>query len=201
MDINQAIETAKLEIQKQFNVIEISIKSSNLNKGIWHINTSFILNNEQKFYSVNVNNDSGSIEDVYETRFSSGDVGSAPTLITIAFVFSILAVLGYAILFIIYSVTAISVVSVTSSTSSISSTPAFSGLIIILIVFFLIFFLIDIYILIRIMKIRKLIDNGDYNSAYDKNSVAFGILALIFGGIITGILLLVARDGLNKASN
>ncbi len=194
MDINQAIEIAKSEIQKQFNVTEISIKSSNLKNGIWHISTSFILNNEQKYYSVNVNSDSGSVEDIYETKFNSGDIGSAPTLITIAFVFSILAVIGYVIALFAYSLLGI----VTVSTPSGSTVMAFA---IFPLVIFLIFLLIDIYILIRIMKIRKSISNGNYKSAYNENSLGFDILALIFGGIITGILLLVARDGLNRAAN
>lgn len=207
MDINQAIETAKSGIQKQFNVTEISIKSSNLKNGIWHINTSFILNNEQKYYSVNVNNDSGFIEDMNETKLSTGDAGSAPTLVTIAFVIQIIAVISYAIAFVVYAGFAIATASVstyTSVTSVPSANPAIFSidvLIVVLIVVFLILLLIDIYILRRIMKIRKFIRNGDYKSAYEKNTIAFGILALIFGGLLTGILLLVARDGLNQASN
>jgi len=51
------------------------------------------------------------------------------------------------------------------------------------------------------MKIRKFIWDRDYKSAYIENNVDFGILALIFGGIVTGILLLIARKGLNNAAN
>lgn len=192
MDINQAIETAKSEIQKQFNVAYISIKSSGLKNGTWRINTSFILNNEQKYYSVNVNNDNGSVEDIYETKFNSGDIGSAPTLITIAFVFSILAIIFYAIMLIIYGVTGIFAVSPPPS--------IIMPLVVFIFIILLISSFIDIYTLTKIIKIRKFICDGDYKSAYIENNVDFGILALIFGGIITGILLLVAHNRL-KAGN
>ena len=54
MDVNQAIEMARNEMQSQFNVTGVIIKSSNLRNGVWHVNTSIILNNEQKYYTVSV---------------------------------------------------------------------------------------------------------------------------------------------------
>ncbi|MCL4348998.1 hypothetical protein [Ferroplasma acidiphilum] len=184
MDVNQAIEMAKNEIQRQFNVTDVIIKSSNLRNGVWHVNTSIILNNEQKYYTVNLNNETTTIEDIHESKIQAGNAGSAPTLITIAFAFSIIAVIIYVIAIILYSALAITALFV-----------------IIPLVVFIVFLLIDVYIMVRINKIRKYIDSGDYEQALNEDSVLFGIMALIFGGILTGILLLVARDGLNNAAN
>jgi len=186
MDINQAIETAKSELQKQFNVTEISIKSSNLKNGIWRINTSFILNNEQKYYTVNVNNDNSSVEDIYETKFSLRN--NAPALIAMALIFSVLAIIFYAIMLIIYTVVGMFV----------PPPPIARPFVILIFIILLISFLIDTYILRKIMRIRKFIWDGDYKLVYNENNVDFGILALIFGGIITGILLLVAHNRLKN---
>ena len=42
MDIDEATEIARSEIQKQFNVADIVIRSSSLKNGMWYIGTSFI---------------------------------------------------------------------------------------------------------------------------------------------------------------
>ncbi|WP_156769039.1 hypothetical protein [Thermoplasma volcanium] len=206
MDVNQAIEIAKNEIQSRFNVTDVIIKSSALRNGIWQIKTSFILNNEQKYYVININNDTSEIIDMHEAKMVEGNAGSSRTLVTVAYAISILSVIAYIISIAIISLDGIASTHMYSSYGGQGigytnvATGALVGLISIL-VFLIIFLVIDIYIVVRISKIRSYIINGDYESAYQKNSVGFGVVALIFGGLLTGILLLIARGDLERAAN
>jgi hypothetical protein len=113
-------------------------------------------------------------------------MGSAPTLVLIAMILSILVIIGFGISFIAMLI--------------LFANPVafpFGGFIVFI---FLIFLVISIWILHNILEIRRFMESGDAKSAYDADSVAFGIVALIFNGIITGILLLVARDDLRRAA-
>lgn len=109
----------------------------------------------------------------YETHPKS----DASLLITLAFVFSILALIGFGIYFVILLAVAIAAVAI------IALIPG-------------VLFFISIYCFIRINKIRQLYNEGRYREALQENTVGLGILALIFNGVITGILLLIARSSM-----
>ncbi len=120
------------------------------------------------------------------------ELQGADTLVLIAFVFSILTIIGFVIAGIYYIIILLYIV-------------GFAGFAVIAFVFviygliFLVFAAIGIYVFIRINKLRDAIRNGDAIGADQINTVALGILALIFNGLLPGILLLVARSHTEKA--
>ena len=199
MDINEANEAARSEIQKQFNVTDVIIKSSVLKNGMWYINTFFVLNNEKKYYNVSINNTTNTIEGMHETEFNTRNTGSAQTFMLVAFIFAVITIVIYAI---ILAVFVISFTAFIIAAGSVVTGLAFNPFSLIILAIFLPFLIVNVYILIRIIKIRKFMNNGDYRSAYYEDSVLFGVLALLIGGIITGLMLLLARGELeNAASN
>ncbi len=199
MNVNDATEAARSEIQKQFNITDVIIKSSVLKNDMWYIHTSFILNNEQKYYNVTINNITSTVEGMQETKFNTRNTGSAQTFMLVALIFASLTVVIYAIISVVFIFSSIAFINATSSGVTVSSFNPFS---LIILAIFLPFLIVNVYILIRITKIRKFMNNGDYKSAYYEDSVLFGVLALLIGGIITGLMLLLARGELeNAASN
>ncbi len=195
MGISEATEVARSEIQKQFNITDVIIKSSVLKNGMWYINTFFILNNEKEYYNIIINDTTNIIEGMRETKFNTRNTGSAQTFMLVALIFAVITVVVYAI------ISAITVPSAVAFTT-VSASPPINPFAIVLVLVFLALLIVNVYILIIIIKIRRFIDNGDYKSAYYADSVLFGVLALLIGGIITGLMLLLARGELeNAASN
>ena len=181
-------------IENKVNVFSVK----KLSNGYWNARCSFIINNEERrSLSLDSNGDIVSYSDLQKA--ASADMGSAPTMILIAEVFSIIGVV--AIFFGIIVITLISVTSVTAVSPNGVTTlnPMFAGFAIPL-VFLLIMAIISLYILSRILRIRRYILAGDAASAYEEDSVGLGVLALIFNGVIAGILLLLAREDLRRAS-
>jgi len=61
--------------------------------------------------------------------------------------------------------------------------------------------IIGIWVFVTINNIKGAVDRGDATTASRLNTTVFGILALIFGGIIPGILLLVAKGDIDRAAS
>ena len=61
--------------------------------------------------------------------------------------------------------------------------------------------IIGIWVFLRTNTIKKAVDIGDAATASRLNTTAFGIIALIFGGIIPGILLLLAKGDIDRAAS
>ena len=53
---------------------------------------------------------------------------------------------------------------------------------------------------VSINRIRNYYNAGKYQEAYDENTIGLGVLALIFNGVVTGVLLLVARSSMQPAN-
>jgi len=185
-----------------YGVIENSVNVFSVKKlsnGYWNARCSFIINNEERRFSLSLDSNGDIVSYSDLQKAASADMGSAPTMILIAEVFSIIGVV--AIFFGIIVITLISVTSVTAVSPNGVTTlnPMFAGFAIPL-VFLLIMAIISLYILSRILRIRRYILAGDAASAYEEDSVGLGVLALIFNGVIAGILLLLAREDLRRAS-
>ncbi len=131
-----------------------------------------------KRYMVTVNS-SGTVighKEAYAASRNHGD----NTLITIAFVFSILSLVGFGLYFII-------LIGIVVSVSSIIGLLALIPLAL---------FFVGLYCLFRINRIREYLKAGKYKEAYEENTLGLGILALLFNGVVTGVLLLVARSSM-----
>jgi len=120
--------------------------------------------------------------------------GSAGTLLTVAMAFSIIFVVVFIIEFILAIVTF-------SAIAAIPGGTIFDIAGLIVGVLYLLMFLVSIYCLVRIIKIRRLYNEGRYQEAYDSNTVLFGILTLLFNGLIPGILMLVARGSMKPTTS
>ena len=175
MDIDEATEIARSEIQKQFNVADIVIRSSSLKNGMWYIGTSFILNNEQKYYNVTINDTTNTIEAMREAKFNTRNTGGAHTFMLVALIFAIFAVVIYAIILVVFIFPLIALI---SAPAGVTASP-FNPFALIFVSVFLPFLIVNVYILIRIIRIRKFMNNGDYKSAYYEDSILFGVLAFI----------------------
>lgn len=137
--------------------------------------------NMMKRYIVTVNM-SGTVlghREAHQVNRGGGD----STLVTLAFVFSILSVIGSGIYFFIIAF--------------IAFIPVSFGVVLFALIP-LAFFLVGAFCLSRINRIRNHMNAGKYHEAYQENTVALGILALIFNGVITGILLLLARPSMRQ---
>ncbi|WP_229657540.1 hypothetical protein [Thermogymnomonas acidicola] len=166
-----------------------------LGNGTWRARCSFIYNNEEKKFTLTIGSD-GEITSYSDlSRSGPSEMGAAPTMVLIAEVFAILALIGFTLGAIVLLVSYATSVSVAGAGLSFIS-PAifiFPGLLIILAV-------ISGYIVSRTLKIRSYIEQGDAVAALQIDSVGLGVLALLFSGVISGILLLLAREDLRRAS-
>ncbi len=156
------------------NVFSVIKATDNL----WYARIRFILNNEEKTYGLSID-ENGSVvnsKDLHSIGIRGELPGSTRTMILIAEIFSALFVL----LFLVEAIV------------SIFSLILFS-------VLYIIFLLIGIYVLINIAKIRSSINSGDLKAAYDRNTVGLGVIAVIFNGMIPGILLLISRGDLQSS--
>jgi putative membrane protein len=70
-------------------------------------------------------------------------------------------------------------------------------LIVVIGIIFVIPLILSILVLMRIRRMRRAAEAGDIATLKQYNSVGWAILALIFAGIIPGIMLLVANGAIN----
>lgn len=124
----------------------------------------------------------------HREAYTPGRKGGESTLIIVAFVFSILSVIGSGIYFFV-------ILGVAFVPSVIAPAILFIMLIP------LVFFSVGIYCLYRINRIRNFYSAGRYREAYEENTLGLGVLALLFNGIVTGILLLVARPSMQEEAS
>lgn len=120
---------------------------------------------------------------------SKSELGSIKTEILVAFIFSVLVVVGWVIglLVGIYYLIILGVLGGTYLG------PAFVGLGITYTIIFLILMIPSLLVLSRTNKMRKAANNGDIATLKRLNSIGWAVVALIFTGIVTGILLLIAH--------
>ncbi|MHB1708604.1 MAG: hypothetical protein ACYCT2_03910 [Thermoplasmataceae archaeon] len=187
--VDEANRIGKEWLSREYGVATGSITTvSCMRTGtVWNVVLSFYSFSEPKKYQVIISDDGNVIKtQQLGNAVNQRAMGSAPTLVLIAMILSILVIIGFGF----YSIALLAII--------VAPIPfpfvALLGLIP------LAFLVIGIGVLLRILTIRKFIESGDAKSAYEADSVAFGIVALIFNGLISGILLLVARDDLRRAA-
>ena len=65
-------------------------------------------------------------------------------------------------------------------------------------ILFLIMFAVSIIVTIRIYRMYKAANSGDIASLKSMNSLGWAIIALIFSGLIPGIMLLIAHGPIQQ---
>ncbi|GEM_PF-6550641 len=165
------------------------ISSRKMRDGSWSVRLSFPKDHHELFYSV-VISDYGTIIDFHrgsDGYASSASLRSASTLTLISLVIAIIA-------FIVFAATSISTIVL------LAVQPGYgmlvSGIFFIPGAILLVFLFVDGYVIARILRLRRLIERGDADASYREDSIELGILAIVFGGIITGVLLLIVRGEL-----
>ena len=187
--VDEANRIGKEWLSREYGVATGSITTVSCARTgtVWNVVLSFYSFSEPRKYQVIIS-DEGNVIKTQQlgNAVNQRAMGSAPTLVLIAMILSILVLIGFGF----YSFALLAMI----AAPVVFPFFAFLGLIP------LVFLVAGIWVLYRILTIRRFIESGDAKSAYDADSVAFGIVALIFNGIITGILLLVARDDLRRAA-
>ncbi|MEM4057954.1 MAG: zinc ribbon domain-containing protein [Thermoplasmata archaeon] len=100
---------------------------------------------------------------------------SANTMILIAFIFSIISIMVFVI-------------------EAILSIGAYVALIV-----YLVFAVFAILVFLKTWKIYNFTEQRKYQEAYQEDTISWAVLGIIFGLIITGVFLLLARTHLENA--
>jgi hypothetical protein len=125
---------------------------------------------------------------------TQSELGSIRTEILIAFIFEILALVSWIIIIIVFGILGLFSAAELASYLGWHSIYVTSILVaaIVYIVVFLILLIPTILVIIRTNKMRIAANKGDIKTLKELNSIGWAIVALIFSGIIPGIMLLVA---------
>ena len=189
-DAESAESSVRDWIQKKFGASGENVYFESVRKdaATWFVELQLTTGGYRKYYSVSVDSASGAVTG-YNEKFRPftfppsipASRGAANILVVAALIVSIIVV----IIFISQGIFNL-------------YTNVLGGLgRMILGIFLLAFGVIDIYLTVEINNIRDLLDRGNVNAAKERNSLAFGVAALIFDGVVTGILLIVAREEIN----
>jgi putative membrane protein len=127
-------------------------------------------------------------------------LSSIRTYLLIGFIFVILALIAWIILAIFYFFIGVVAIAATSSISYTGAPLAVGFGWLIVGVIFLLLALPTILVFRRINTMRNAAERGDITTLKQYNSVGWGIVALIFVGIIPGIMLLVAYGPIQDLS-
>ena len=187
--VDEANRLGKEWLGKEYNVSPDRIKGVSCVKSgnMWNVVLSYYSFTEPKKYLIVISEDGKVLRTQELSAYPKQEsMGSAPTLILVALIFSILVVVGFAFYFISMLFFVLSPIG-----------PIGFG---VLGFIPLVFLIVGIWVLSRISAIRSYIEKGDARSAYERDTVALGIVALIFNGVIPGILLLLAREDLATAT-
>lgn len=184
-DSSAASKEAKDWLSREISIPsqDITVLSSAKTGSLWSVVLSAPAPNGRERYSLMLSSDGNVVKFSRQGgQTSYGSMGSAPSMVLIALIFSLISVIGSAIAIIVLLII-----------SFVPSPIAF------LFPLFLVDLVVSIYILTRINKMRNHIDAGDPESAFKEDTIALGVLALFLNGLIPGILLLLARDQLRRA--
>lgn len=128
----------------------------------------------------------------------SNDFQTSKTLILIAMIFSIIAIVAFAISGFSDVISALTLSALYASNGvpapiTVSFLYVYSAV-------YVIMFLASIIVFLRVKKIYDSLKMGNLQQALMLNSIAWGVIALIFSGIITGILMLISRGYMETAA-
>ncbi|MFP3210872.1 MAG: hypothetical protein RXR16_05165 [Thermocladium sp.] len=121
-------------------------------------------------------------------------LGSIRTELLVGLIFAILALIG----FLIATIYMLAIVPFFYVVAPGAPGTLIMGMLITYGIIFLIFFIISIVVTVRIYKMYKAANAGDVATLKSMNSIAWGIIALIFSGLIPGIMLLIAHGTIQQ---
>lgn len=189
--VDEAVNVAKDWLSSEHSVPRDSIKTVSASKSgdFWYVVLSYYAFTDQRKFSITLSDDGKvlNFRDLSAVQGTRG-FGSAPTMVLIAEIFS-----G-----IILAIWVISLIATVISAAFVPGIAMIATLIIYPFIF-AIFFGVSVYVFLNIIKIKDAIDRGDAAEAFNRDSVGFGVVALLFNGLIPGILLLLAREDLRQA--
>jgi putative membrane protein len=125
-------------------------------------------------------------------NYDPAKLASIKTYMTIAFIFNILGVIGFAIGGLIQ------VVTWATLSSYFFYAPGYATGLIIYGIVLLVFAVIAIIVLMRTYKMYGAANKGDIATLKQYNNMMWAILALIFAGVLPGIMLLIAFGPINE---
>jgi len=128
-------------------------------------------------------------------------LSSIKTEILVAWIFSILVVVGWAIGFLFYFVYYFIILGLLFPPTSFYGAPLagiFIGIGLVYGIIFLVLMIPSILVLRRTGRMRGAVNRGDIKMLKQLNSVGWAIIALIFAGVIPGIMLLIANGPINE---
>jgi len=131
----------------------------------------------------------------FDNMFSN-DFETSKTLILIAFIFSIIVMVLFFFSFVSDIISAISI-SASYAASGIP-VPYTVGLFYAYGFIYIIMFLVTVIVFLRVKRIYDLLRNGNTLQALQMNTVTWAVIAIIFSGLITGIMMLLARNYMEK---
>ncbi len=124
------------------------------------------------------------------------ELGSVKTEILVAWIFALLVVIGW----IIGLIAGIYYLVILGILGGPYVGPIFATMGVIYIVIFLIMMIPSILVMNRTNRMRKAANKGDIQKLKELNSIGWAIVALIFTGIIPGIMLLIAHSPIEELS-
>jgi hypothetical protein len=110
----------------------------------------------------------------------------------VAFIFSLIAVIGWLIAAALAIIGYVTIAAAYAAYGVDALGLGIFGLITGIV--YLVFMVLEILVFLRVWKMYKAANAGDIATLKAKTSILWGIIALIFGFVITGIMLLIA-DG------
>ncbi len=127
---------------------------------------------------------------------------NAMTMITAAWIYSLIYAIGFTIWSIISIMLTAGFISTTTTIATSSGIFIFRFFIFkfILYVIWVLFLIGGIGVFIRVSQLRTAVNRWDVANANKINSIGLGVASLIFGGFVTGLILLVARTHTERAS-
>ncbi len=197
-DAESAESSVRDWVQKKFGASGENVYFESVRKdaATWFVDLQLTMGGYRKYYSVSVDSTSGAVTG-YNEKFRPftfppsipASRGAANILVLAALIVSIIVV----IIFISQGI-----VNLLGGIFDLYTNVLGGVGRMILGIFLLAFGVIDIYLTVEINNIRDLVDRGNVNAAKERNSLALGVVAIIFDGVVTGILLIVAREEINR---
>lgn len=117
-------------------------------------------------------------------------LSSIRTYILIAWIFSLIALIGFALAGISYFIT--------FATFSALTFGFFTGIFIVYGIVFLVFAAVSFMVFMRIGKMRRAANTSDIATLKATSNMMWAIIALIFAGVIPGIMLIISDGPINQ---
>jgi len=124
-------------------------------------------------------------------NYDQSKLNTIKTYILIAFIFSIIFMIAW-ILEAVYNIW------VYINFSSIFFFGGFAGIFLIYTVVFLVLFVLALLVFMRIRRMYTAVNSGDIATLKQLNNMMWAIIALIFAGVIPGVMLIISVGPINE---